>query len=135
METVTVLFASTQKNLCRSLISALENEAWIKVVGTSDSKANTLDMVEKLGPQIIVLDIDLAGDELEVGQEMLERSPKSKIIVLNHFGYEGQITNKESTNYKKVAWQYGPIADDAMANDLMKAMAAAAGKDKKHKIH
>lgn len=82
MDQVSVLLASSHMGLRLSLQQVLENEGWIKVVGTPASEADTLNLTRTLAPHVIIIDSDLADDCLETGRRLLQTIPGATIILL-----------------------------------------------------
>ena len=133
MDKISVLLASSHKSLRQSLRAVLENEDWIQVVGASASRADALELAKELAPQVVVLDMDLEGDGLEAGRQILEVSPEAKIIVLSTYDYVGQITVKPSPNGEapeiaSVDW----LSKKSSLADLLKTIS---GVKRRRRIH
>ncbi|MDP1807975.1 MAG: response regulator transcription factor [Actinomycetota bacterium] len=133
MEKVSVLLASPNKTLRQSLERVLGHEDWIQVVGVSASKVDALDMAKTLAPQVVVVDLELEGDGLETGRQILEVSPDAKIIVLSPYDYVGQVTVKESpiepaTAIESVDW----LSKKSSLADLLKTISAT---EKRRRVH
>ena len=94
METVSVLLASANKGLLQSLRKILENRAGIRLVGMSESKSRTLELSREFGPEVIVIDFDMLGDNFETSKQILKTNPDVKIIVLSMYDFVGRVTVK-----------------------------------------
>jgi two-component system invasion response regulator UvrY len=96
----------------RSIISLLSDADGINVIGEAESGEKALDLVKKLSPHVVLLDLrlpDISG--LEVTHKILKHEPKTKILILTAykdavyparllhagvFGYLTSIRRKES---------------------------------------
>ena len=68
----------------RELGILLDSAADIEVVATADSMASALSRLSGTTPDVVLMDIDLAGDDgLVVTQELLLRSPLLKVVMLS----------------------------------------------------
>ena len=89
VEKVSVLLASSHKGLLQTLRKVLERVGWISVVGTSVSTGDTLEKAKALTPEVVVIDLALAGKHLETGRSILKANPQAKVIVLTAEDYMG----------------------------------------------
>ncbi len=94
MEKVSVLIASSNKGLRQSLEKVLAQEDWINIVGTSISTSGTLKLAKMFVPQVVVIDFSIAGEDLRIGEQVLELSPDAKIIVLSKYDLVGKVDVK-----------------------------------------
>lgn len=90
-EKINVLLAGSQVALSKSLEKILGDERWINIIGSTDSETKAVELAGKLSPEVIVMDLDFAGDGLKASREVLNASPDSKIIVLSVYDYIGKV--------------------------------------------
>ncbi len=83
MDKVCVLLASSFTGLRQSLLQLMENENWIKVVGTSSLARDVVEMTKNLGPDVVVIDYDLPDKFVEICRVLLSIDPAIKIVVLS----------------------------------------------------
>lgn len=73
----------------RGLRSILELEPDITVVGEVDGQVGALESIEKLEPDVILLDLQLSRDHdaegLDLCREILEHRPESRVVILSTF--------------------------------------------------
>ena len=69
--------------------SALEADPGLEVVGEAGDGQAGLEVVERLEPDVVLLDISMPGmDGLEAIPEIRARSPDSRIVVFSGFSAE-----------------------------------------------
>lgn len=132
VDKVSVLLASSHTGLCQSLQQVLEHEDWIKVVGTSSSKSDTLKLTETLDPQVIILDFDMAGEELETSRQILSIRPEVKIIILSVYDFVGQVTVKRATKDAAPVESVNWLSKQSNPSELLRSISTAR---KKRRIH
>lgn len=124
MDQVSVLLASSRAALQLSLQKVLENEGWIKVVGTPASEADTLHLARTLGPQVVIIDFDRAEDSVEAGRLILEMSPGVKIILLGPHDYISSVAGKQKSQEAAVADRsIEGFSNDSSPAELMQSIA------------
>ncbi len=84
MEKVSVLLAGSYEGSGVNMHKLLKNEKWIQVVGTPNSVTDAIEMTEKLAPEVVVIDRDLADSNAYIEQQLLDIDPGIKIIFLKN---------------------------------------------------
>ena len=80
---ITVMIADDHPIFRTGLRHVLESEAGIRVVGEAKDGNEALAMLESLGPDVAVLDIDMPGrDGLEVARAARDRRSATRVIFL-----------------------------------------------------
>lgn len=83
MKTITIVLADDHVLLRTGLKLLLEKNPNIKVVGEASDGAETINLLEELKPEILILDISMPKvDGIECIKEIKNRGLKTKIIVL-----------------------------------------------------
>jgi DNA-binding NarL/FixJ family response regulator len=83
MDTITVFIADTQAPLRRWLSRSLAQHDDIQVVGRAAEGRQVLRRVERLQPDIVLLDLQMPDmDGLEVCARIRAKSPRTKILIL-----------------------------------------------------
>ena len=91
MEKVSVLLASSYRGSGENMHKLLKNEKWIQVVGTSSSVTDAIEMTEKLAPEVVVVDRELADSNAHIEQRLLDIDPGIKIIFLKNSDSVGHV--------------------------------------------
>lgn len=82
--TVTILLADDHPLVRRGLRNLLETETNFSVVGEAQDGLQVIELVEKLHPEIVVVDLMMPNlNGLEVLKQVRHRSPKTRMIVLS----------------------------------------------------
>lgn len=132
MGKVSVLLASSHKGLLQTLRKVMERVGWISVVGTSVSTSDTLAKARELTPEVVVLDLALAGKRLETGRSILKVNPQAKVIVLTAEDYLGALEDERET--RAAPADSGPlslISKHSSPAELLKSISAA----RKRRLH
>ena len=80
----TVVLADDHHIVRHGLQALLSAEPDLRVVGEAADGLETLRLVERLKPDILVLDLTMPGlDGLEVIRQLKKRSPKTRTVVLS----------------------------------------------------
>lgn len=83
MGKLSVLIADDHSVLRESLKSALEFDKNIEVVGEAEDGIDAIEKTDKLKPDIVLMDINMPFlDGINAAQEIKERSPDTKILIL-----------------------------------------------------
>ena len=81
---IKVLIVDDQKTIQEVLVSYLEGEPGLEVVGVADDGQQALTMVEELRPDIVLMDIDMpALDGLTATRIISERFVETQILILS----------------------------------------------------
>ena len=86
---ITILLADDHPLLRSGVKNILEKKEKFKVVGEAGDGKEALILIEKLNPQIAILDIDMPGlDGLQVVQEIRHKNLPVRIIILTMYNKE-----------------------------------------------
>lgn len=89
MDEVSVLIGDDNREFCKMLEVALEEEQNIKVVGTAYNGLEIVELVEKQKPDVLILDIIMPHlDGIGVLERLQTFPSKPKVIMLTAFGQE-----------------------------------------------
>ena len=92
MANIKVILADDHPIVRQGLRALLEAEADIEVVGEASDGLTVADMVAKLAPDVLVLDLIMPGlNGLEVTRQVHRRSPFVQIIVLSMPGHQDYV--------------------------------------------
>ncbi len=87
-----IVLADDHHVVRQGLRSLLEAEAGFKVVGEVGDGLETIKMVENVHPDILILDLMMAGmNGLEVTREVTRRSPATAVVILSMYGNESYV--------------------------------------------
>jgi YesN/AraC family two-component response regulator len=97
-----VILADDEEEFRRWLRSLLEGSRAFQVVGEAKSGEETLDLVGRLLPDVVITDVDMPdGDGLDVVRLLRARLPSVKVIVISGHTWQG---------YEKLARDEGALA-------------------------
>jgi len=81
---ITVLLADDHKIMRDGLRSLIEREPDIKVVGEAEDGRTTVQLVRKLSPDVVLMDITMPNlNGLEATRQIVAESPQVKVIALS----------------------------------------------------
>jgi two-component system, NarL family, response regulator NreC len=90
--TTTIVLADDHPIVREGLRTVLEREPDLSVVGEASDGAETLELVRRLKPKLLVLDVRMPGKSgLEVAQEIAQVSPQTRVLVLSMYAAEGYV--------------------------------------------
>ena len=93
-DTMRVLIADSNEDFSAVLSSAIEEETGFQIVGAATDGAQAVDLLQKLQPDVLVLDLVLAKlDGMKVLEQAAELSPDTSVLVLTSF-VNAQIANQ-----------------------------------------
>jgi DNA-binding NarL/FixJ family response regulator len=82
--TVSIFLADDHQVVRQGVRSLLEAQPNFTVVGEGDDGLDTLAQVERLKPDVLLLDLMLPGlNGLEVARQVQQRSPKTRVLILS----------------------------------------------------
>ena len=106
----------------QGLIAALEDESDFQVVGAAGSAEEALALVERLRPEVILLDLELPGmGGIEAIPRLLEASPGAGVLVFTAYDTDERILGAIR------AGATGYLLKGAAAADIARAIRAVAG--------
>src|SRR5258706_16077768 len=83
-----VFIADGSIRLCKQLITLLEQVAGIEIAGHAHTALETLAAINQLQPEVVVLDIHLAGGTgLSVLKKIKQETPPPVVITLTDYDY------------------------------------------------
>jgi DNA-binding NarL/FixJ family response regulator len=80
----TIVLADDHLVVRKGMRSLLEAEPDFELVGEADDGLETVQLVERLSPDVVVLDLMMPGlNGIEVTRQIRKRSPHTKIVILS----------------------------------------------------
>ena len=90
--TTTIVLADDHPIVREGLRTVLERESDLTVVGEASDGIETVELVERLKPTILILDIRMPRKSgLEVAREIARRSPDTRVLILSMYAGEGYV--------------------------------------------
>jgi two-component system, NarL family, response regulator NreC len=118
---ITVVLADDHKVVRQGLRAILEAERDLRVIGEAGSGLEAIRLVERLRPNVLVLDLmipELNG--LEVTRQLKKRLPKIRIVILSMHSHESYVVEALKNGAA------GYVLKDSSADELIKAVREAA---------
>jgi two-component system, NarL family, response regulator NreC len=117
----TIVLADDHKVVRQGLRAVLEFEPGFRVIGEAGNGLEAARVVERLRPNVLVLDLMIPGlSGLEVVRQLRKGSPKTRVVILSMHS---------DKSYVLEAWRNGAagyVLKDSSAEDLIKAVQEAA---------
>jgi DNA-binding NarL/FixJ family response regulator len=89
---VTIILADDHQVVRKGFKALLSAEPDFSVIGEAGDGLETLKLVEQLQPEILVLDLMMAGiNGLEVTRQISKKNPKTNIVILSMHSNEGYV--------------------------------------------
>ena len=118
---ISVVVADDHHIVRRGLRALLDGEADIRVVGEAADGLDAVAEVERLRPDVLVLDLMMPGiNGLEVARRVRHRESRTQVVMLSMYGDEGYIL--EALRNGAMAY----VLKDADPRDLLTAVRDAA---------
>ena len=84
---IRVLICDDQIIVCEGLEAILSSEPGIEVVAMAQDGAEALELIEKLQPAVVLMDLKMPGlDGIQATHRITSRHPKTRVLVLTTFG-------------------------------------------------
>ena len=118
---ITVVLADDHKVVRQGLRAILEAERGLRVIGEAGSGLEAIRLVERLLPNVLVLDLmipELNG--LEVTRQLKKRLPKIRVVILSMHSHESYVVEALKNGAA------GYVLKDSSADELIKAVREAA---------
>ena len=116
---ITVVIADNRRLIRDSLRQILSIEQNMQIVGEATSGTETLDVIGKLEPDVVLLDYFILGvDGAKDIPLLIEKSPQTKVLLLTFSMDETVVFDALKAGAK------GYISKDASISDLIKAIQA-----------
>src|SRR5881396_1875009 len=120
MQKITVLLADDHIVVRQGLRALLVAEGDIEIVGEADNGRQAVQLVKKLLPDVVVMDIAMPIlNGLEATRQIVRTVPSTKVLVLSSYSddeYVQQLTEAGAAGY---------LVKQTAANDLLKAIREA----------
>jgi len=117
----TIVLADDHKVVRQGLRAVLEAEPNLRVVGEIGNGVEVLRLVDRLGPDVLVLDLVMPGlNGLEVTRQIRKHSKKTRVVILSMHKDEAYVIQA----LKNGASAY--VLKDSSAEELVKAVHEAA---------
>lgn len=119
---IRMVFAEDQALLRSALVSLLELEEDIEVVGSADNGSDALRMVEKHKPDVLVTDIEMPGlTGIELAGHVKRKAPDTRVMIVTTYARPGYLKRAMDAGVR------GYVLKDAPSEDLAQAIRAVAG--------
>ncbi len=114
---IRVLIVDDHKIMCDGIRAILKSALDIEVVGETDSGVDAVQMVRKLKPDVVLMDIDLQGmSGIEATIEMLRHTPDTKVMMLSMYDDEHSVISAVKAGAR------GFVLKRASDGDLIQAL-------------
>jgi DNA-binding NarL/FixJ family response regulator len=76
----------------QGIVAALEDEQDLEVVGTAESAEEALELVRRLGPEVVLLDLELPDmSGVEAIPQLIQTSPVTRVLVFTAYDTDERI--------------------------------------------
>jgi two-component system, NarL family, response regulator NreC len=114
---INIIIADDHHIVRRGVQAILSTEADIKIIGECSDGLETVNLVEKLQPDILILDLMMGGiNGLEVTRQLNKKSPRTGIVVLSMHSNEAYVLEALRSGAKAY------ILKDNTTDDLVHAI-------------
>jgi DNA-binding NarL/FixJ family response regulator len=117
LKRTTILLADDHRIVRQGLRALLASEADFEVVGEADDGREALELVKRLNPDVLVLDLMMPGlNGLEVARQLPRQSPAVRVVVLSMHDDEGFVLEALANGVS------GYVLKDSNSSDLVHAV-------------
>ncbi len=117
----TIVLADDHKVVRQGLRAVLEFEPDFRVIGEAGNGLDATRLVERLRPNVLVLDLMIPGlSGLEVTSQLGKRAPKTRVVILSMHGDKSYVLEALRNGAA------GYVLKDSSADELIKAVHEAA---------
>lgn len=121
MSKIRVLIVDDHALVRLGLMTLINDQADMQVVGEASAIAEALKLIESIHPQVVLMDIRMPGGSgIEATQQIVARFPDTKVIILTSFADDELIMRSLQ------AGAVGYVLKEADNDELLRAIAAAA---------
>lgn len=121
MTTLTIVLADDHGVVRAGLRALIEGELDCAVVGEAGSGPETLALVERLQPDLLVVDLMMPGlSGLEVARQVRQSTPGTRVVILSMHADESYV--REALRVGVTAY----VLKEALSNDFLYALQQAA---------
>jgi len=118
----TIVLGDDHKIVLRGLRALLEAQPGLAVVGDATDGLRVLSLVERLKPDVLVLDLMMPGlGGFDVTRRVAKRFPKTRVVILSMYSSEAHVVEALRSGAS------GYVLKDASAEELMTAIHEASG--------
>jgi len=87
-----IVLADDHEVMRRGVRALLETEEGLRVIGEAGDGLETVSLVEKVRPDVLVLDIMMPGlSGIDVAREVARSSPRTRVLILSIYGSEAHV--------------------------------------------
>ena len=114
----TVIFADDEEELRKAIIKRIDwNSVGFEVIGEAENGAEALELVEKLGPDLLLTDIKMPFvSGIELARQAREIRPYMQIAFLS--GYESFTYAQQAIQYNIISYLLKPISAVELTEEL-----------------
>jgi DNA-binding NarL/FixJ family response regulator len=114
---IRVLLVDDHRMFAQAVRVLLQGEEGLEIAGTARSAEEALALVERVCPDVVVMDIDLPGlDGIEATRKVRERCPETGVVVITALRDESLITQAVEAGAHGFLWK------TRAAEDLVRAI-------------
>src|ERR1700680_646989 len=118
---MTVLLVDDHQLVRKGFRRILEDDPDIQVVGEAGTGVEAIQMAEKFGPRVVVMDMAMPGlDGVQATREILKKAPSTAVLILSMYSEENYIRNAFDAGAK------GYLLKNAIEVDLTAAVKTVA---------
>ncbi|MCX6000762.1 MAG: response regulator transcription factor [Chloroflexi bacterium] len=122
MDETTIVIADDHYVVRRGLRTLLESEPGFRIVGEANDGLEAVDLVERLQPGMLVLDLMMPGlNGLEVARRTRKISPRTDVVVLSMYANEAYVVEALRAGAKAY------VLKQSTPEELLQAARAAIG--------
>lgn len=116
----TVIFADDEEELRKAIIKKIDwNAIGFEVIGEAENGAEALELVEKLGPDLLLTDIKMPFvSGIELARQAREIRPFMQIAFLS--GYESFAYAQQAIQYNIISYLLKPISAEELTEELIR---------------
>jgi DNA-binding NarL/FixJ family response regulator len=117
LKRTTIVLADDHRIVRQGLRALLASEADFEVVGEADDGREALELVKRLNPDVLILDLMMPGlNGLEVARQMPRQAPGVRVVVLSMHDDEGFVLEALANGVA------GYVLKDSNSSDLVHAV-------------